>query len=395
MKTRIAVVILLLGLALQVSFGLFGTGRSQGGGFVFGVDFAYLYVAGQSWLNQANPYVFEIYSAHNTTPVSLPSGFVYLPQVSVFSMALALIPFDAAALLFGLINIAALILLAWSVQYLAANPVVTAPPRIGYPDNWLLAAIVMFSPAAANVTYMGQTSILVVVALIWGWVCAQKGQFLASSVLFAFAMIKPQLSLLPFLWICMSGKWRFYAGFAFTFALLGMGAWLTADPLTLARTWLDAIPQYHSMEFNQPGYWNVTSLQSLLIAAGVASPPGLSIVSILLAAAFWIFRRHFGRDDLLALLLLIGFCFIPAHTYDYIALVPVYAALWLYCRSRAHAVLFLSFVAAMYMPQQLVRRLDPQVLVHWRSLLVLGCLVFLALLSSRPTADPDRQRARS
>jgi hypothetical protein len=135
--------------------------------------------------------------------------------------------------------------------------------------------------------------------------------------------------------------------------------------------------------FNQPGYWNVTSLQSLLVAAGIVSTPSLSIVAVLLAAALWIFRHRFRRDDWLPSLLLIGFCFIPAHTYDYIALVPVYAALWLHCRSRAHVVLLLVFVGAMYVPQQLVRKLDPQVLVHWRTVLVLGCLVSLAWMASR------------
>ena len=378
MKSRVALLILVLGLVFQIGSGALGAGRHPGD--VHGFDFAYLYAAGTSWLHHANPYVIETLKAYNTTPVQLPSGFVYPPQSSVFSMALALLSFDVAAQLVGVLSIAALIFLAWYVQVMAAVPFSTqSSPE--YPGNWLLAALVMFSPFAASVIWMGQTSIFLTVALICGWACAEKGQNFVGGLLFAVAMIKPQFSLLPFLWLCMNGSLGFYAGFTLAFTLMGVGAWFTDSPLVTAHTWLDSIHYYRSIEFNVPGNEHVTAMQSVLVAAGLTSTPDLMLVAVVLAGGLWIFRHRFYRDAWLILLLLIGFVFIPAHDYDFVALVPVFAILWRYGKSHIYSISSLIiFAATMYVPQRLVRTLGSPALVHWRDVIVLACLIYLVYL---------------
>jgi hypothetical protein len=392
MKSGVALLILVAGLVLQIGTGALGVGRHPGD--VHGFDFAYLYAAGSSWLNHANPYVIETLKAYNTTPVQLPSGFVYPPQSSVFSMALALLSFDVAARLVGVLNIAALIFLAWYVQVMAAAPF-SVQSRPEYPGNWLLAALVMFSPFAASVIWMGQTSIFLTVALICGWGCAERGQHFASGLLFAVAMIKPQFSLLPFLWLCMNGSLGFYAGFALAFTLLGVGAWLTDNPLVTVHTWLESIHHYRSIEFNVPGNEHVTAMQSVLVAAGLTSTPDLMFVAIVLAGVFWIFRRRFCRDAWLTLLLLIGFVFIPAHDYDFVALVPVFAMLWRHGESRIHSILMpVCFAVAMYVPQRVVRMLDVQALLHWRDIIVLSCLIYIAYLC-RQEASPSKVASKN
>lgn len=379
MRTRLAVgAILLIGLVFQVTFGLLGMGRDRGG-----FDFAYLYVGGLTWLDRNNPYDFETFSAHNVTWADVTSGFAYPPNISIPAMALASIPMDTSVFLFGLLNVGCLCLLAYFTWDLARTQRQHHGCQSQRAPAWPVAAAVMFSPFAANVTHMGQTSTILATTLLASWICAQHGRHFFSGMLMAVAMIKPQIAALPFIWLCASGNWRFLGGVIAASITLCIGALLSSGPAEILHTWLDAIEHYRSISFNVLGNEHVTSLGSLIAAAGLEPLPGIPVVALLLGAILWYLRHRVLPDDILALLLLAGLAFIPAHDYDFIALAPVLVAIWQHLSGSTSGRIFsLCLLGCMYVPQQFLRKYNlPEFALHWRDMLTLVLLPLLAWLS--------------
>ena len=380
MNRRVIYTIVFLFFCLiQIAYGAFGLGRGRGG-----FDFAYIYVGGRCWIDCANPYIYSDFTSRGVLYYNLQSGFAYPPHVSLIAISLAGLSFSAARWLFVALSLAALIGLAYQTYLITSRARSQRLVRGAGRSDWIPISLVLLSPFAAAVLWSGQTSLVAGLALVAGWTFADRRHPVIAGFCFGLATIKPQLALLPYIWLCLHSRWKFVAASLSTGALLGSGTLLSSGPLETVTTWRGAIEWYRGAPPNQLGYQHTTSIQSMLAAADVPSPPDLTLVAVGLALVLWGFRHLFCATDQLPLLLLITFLFIPAHDYDYVALAPVAGAFWLHVAgSRRKSTVALGLVFLLYFPFHLPRATGIVLLMHWRTPVLFIVLVWLLGLSLR------------
>ena len=218
--------ILTLAACVPLVVGVFGIGQP---GYAR-VDMAYYHSAGRCWLAGANPYIFKNLNAHNVGPPLDPDAlpaFAYPPTISLFVIGYGLLPRVAADALCGALNFVTLIGLAYVTYRLTAMPRDDGSPEIPMSSAWVPTVLVLAGPYASVVIWGGNFSLIVTLLLVVGWAVRYRGHPVLAGIMVAMATIKPQLALLPFLWMVLTpgGGWKFVASFVVTALILSSGRW--------------------------------------------------------------------------------------------------------------------------------------------------------------------------
>ena len=170
---------------------------------------------------------------------------------------------------------------------------------------------------------------------------------------------------------------------------------MTVGLIPTATTWIDSVTTYKHANFVTLGHRYLaitTGLQSLLVAVGVKDPPDMTFLAVGLVALIFVKRRRFLRDDVLPILLMISLGVTIAHSYDFVALAPAYAAFWRHVRGRpVPMVVFLGLIGLLDVPRAFLRVVLPDVAILWQwrtiiDLVLLGWLVALNLFA-RPRPE--------
>ncbi|HPC81801.1 MAG TPA: glycosyltransferase family 87 protein [Thermoanaerobaculaceae bacterium] len=383
--------VLAAALGALLIFGVAGIGR---GSSPWQTDLDYFWVAGRLWAAGDNPYVPETFTAEmqrvgrtiDRTALSYP------PQFAPLAMLLGSLPLPAARWLAVAIGLASLGTLAWLAVRLVAGAT-GSPVADLAATRWLLPALVLGSPFAAHLLWIGQVTPLAIALLVGGWVEVRRGREVWGGVLLGLATFKPHLALLPLFWLLLERRAKALAvaaGVSAACAVPGLGL---EHPLGVLGLWLRAVPTYQADAANRLGGEFVVGIPSALAAVGVPMPPlwTLPLLGVLLTAGLWLFRRRLDEDDVLAWLVLVQCLGVWVHSNDLVMLVPVAAALWR--RLAVRQELWLpgaAGLAALYFPQRIVRAAGWLLLHHWRTLVVALAALALARLARR---DPPAQRA--
>lgn len=378
-----------------LAFGVAGIGRS---GSPWQSDLDWFWTAGRLWAEGQNPYGPEALAAEmqrlgrQTGGAALP----YPPQFAPFCLLLAALPLAGARWLMVGLNLACLGALAWlSVRLATAPP--AAPAAVSPATRWLLPALVLGSPFAAHLLWIGQVTPLAVALVVGGWVLVRQGRELLGGAILGLATFKPHFALLPLLWLLLERRVRVLAaaaGASAACALPGLGL---RDPLGVVGAWLRAVPAYQADPANRLGGEFTVGIPSGLAALGLPPPPlwTLPLLGALLTVGLWLRRRRLDADDVLAWLVLLQCLGVWVHSNDLLLLVPAAAALWRRLAGR-HELWAPSAagLAALYFPQRVVRLAGWPLLHHWRTLVVGLAAIALARLASRDRPAQGGDTAR-
>ncbi len=384
--------LLLLGVLVFFGTGVFGLGRDA---TYLRQDFSWLWAAGHMWARGGNPYDYEAFRPVLMEVVGphLGNAFVYPPQLALFAMHWGLVPFGVGTWLLTVENIAAAGLLMWGVYTMLRNPVESGRIRSNPVEPWYAlsaAALVIVCPIAAHVTAMGQSSLLVAAAVIWGWILIHRDRPVVGGVLLALAAVKPMFLILPVIWLVMQRRWVAVASFVAAGAVLSSWAVVAAGgPIELARDWLASIADYKSFHAQSPGFRHGTSIGGVLYLLGL-DVPDLTLLAV--PIVIWLAwqsrpglaRPLLGPTDAIACLLLLYFVFGAAHDYDFVVLAPVLAAVAYHVRQSPpwFAAAVMCFVLISF-PQRVLRRFDSDLLLQWRMPVLLAVLLGLLWLAWR------------
>lgn len=382
--------VLAAAVAALAVFGVVGVGR---GDSPRQADLDYFWVAGQLWAGGQTPYVPETFTAEmqRIGRRTEQTVLTYPPQFAPLSMLLAAFPLPLARWLMVGLGLAALGALAWLAVLLVndAEP----SPATGLPaTRWLLPALVLGSPFAAHLVWIGQVTPLAAALVVGGWVAVRHGHDVWGGLLLGLATFKPHFVLLPLLWLLLERRLKVLAvaaGASAACAAPGLGL---TDPLGVLGQWLRAVPTYQGDAANHLGGEFMVGIPSGLAALGVPMPAlwALPLLGCLLTVGLWLGRQRLAQDDVLARLVLVLCLGVWVHSNDLVLLVPVAAALWR--RLAGRPALWLPGIAglgALYFPQRIVRLAGSPLLHHWRTLVMGLAAIALARLARGPrTAAP-------
>jgi Glycosyltransferase family 87 len=366
---------LAIALAAHVAFGFLGVGRADKSGG----DLVYLHLAGQTWLAGRDAYLPQDRAA--VAPDAVTSQvpmFAYPPNVHPVAALLGLFDFDVAV---GLVAAANLLLLAAAIVLTLdlVDRHRRDRPAPGLDRRLWVVALVVAMPFAAHVSRMGQTSLLVLAALIGAWQLRHRGPAWALCGLLALAAIKPQMTLLVALAIGLTTPLRRWVG-AVPLVLASMvyPAIVSTGPAAMVERWLLQVQAYAQSPLNAPGFQHATGMHSVLSALGLPLP---GVIWLVLGAmgAWWVTRQpRWNAAEQLAALSSLAALLLPMHDYDLVVLLVPLLVLGLRAGAAvSHWAPYLFAVTMLYLPQRLIRGQVPDWVLQYRTLLALLLLYLL------------------
>jgi Glycosyltransferase family 87 len=374
-RVAFGIACLAIALAAYASFGVLGKGRTDAAG----VDLAYLHLAGQTWSSGRDAYLaadraaVAAYDAARNVQL-----FAYAPNVHPLAAAVGTLDIGVAvgvAMAVNFLCLAASILLTLDLtaRHAAAQAVQTLDRRL-----WVVALAIAM-PFAAHVSWMGQTSLLILAALIGAWWLRDRGPAWALWVLLAVAAIKPQMSLLFALGLILTTPLRRWVGVVpLVVASMVYPAIVSAGPGELVRHWLLEVQAYGQSGFNTAGFRHATGMHSVLSSLGLPLP---GVVWVVLGAlgAWWVVRQpRWNPAEQLAALACLTAGLMPMHDYDLVVLLVPLLVLGLRAGAGpSHWAPYLFAVTMLYLPQRWIRGQVPEWALQYRPLLG---LLLLALL---------------
>ncbi|EFO79193.1 hypothetical protein OSCT_2939 [Oscillochloris trichoides DG-6] len=238
-------------------------------------DWRTLLVIIQIWFAGGNPYGSfpdPIHVGH-----TIPPGWHAYPPPALFVIApFALLPWPISTIL--MLSLSFIPFEHWSRRYYQRT---TLP--------WMLLWFPLF-----HGIILGQTTLLVLVALLWAERDLHERRDLRAGVLLALLLLKPQVGLLPLIWLLGTAlwqrRWSVHATFLLTSLILWGGTALLFGPQIYAQWWV-AFDAYSSKLATRP-----------LIALPFG--PILGVLALL----FW---YRYGRSDIFGLALLINTLIYP------------------------------------------------------------------------------------
>jgi hypothetical protein len=386
-------------LAALLSFGVAGVGR-------FGpsnLDANFFIAAGTAWRQGLNPYDLSTFQKVSRSIPALEEvrdlvgraapdirGFSYPPNIAPLCIVLSMLPRREAVVLATLVNLIAIAAIATFTLRL-----VRRDDHASEDDSsrWVVPALVVGNSFTTHVLWIGQTTLFATACLVAGWSYRNvPGRRALGGVLLAVSAIKPQVAVLPLVWILLERDWRVCVAIAAGSVLLVSVPLLQLGPVALTRDWLNSLTLYNSLgssqgDVNSLGFQNMFGVRHLLVASGVEAPT-LVPIALLATLGLWFARRALSDLDVLGLVLAISALFVYAHDYDLAMLAPFYAALWTGARRSDFKTAFVALALVMlFFPQRVLRGRMPPGALHWRELVLLGAVGwFLAVRFKRPVS---------
>jgi hypothetical protein len=390
--------LLLVALVALISFGLAGVGRSGPSN----LDANFFVAAGTAWRQGLNPYDRSTFERVSRSIPALEEvrdlvgrgapdirGFSYPPNIALLSIALSIVPRSAVALVVTLVNLIATAGIAIFTLRLSRRD---EDSSLDESSRWVVPALVLGNSFTTHVLWIGQTTLFATACLVAGWSYRSIPRRRAlAGFLFALAAIKPQVAILPLVWLLLERDWRLWFAIAASTLLLVSVPLVQLGPVVLTRDWLDSLTLYDSLgslqgDVNSAGFQNMFGIRHLLVASGVDTP-SLAAIALLATVGVWAVRRALSDLDVLGLVLAISALFVYVHDYDLAMLAPFYAALWTSSRGSdlKTAVVSLAF-AMLFFPQRVLRGRVPSGVLHWRELVLLAAVGWFC--ASRFTRAP-------
>lgn len=314
--THLAIgLLLLLAFAYDVRSGFFYTGPSDW------LDGEFFFVAGKAWARGASPYDLDVFHAiwRDHLPIAPFGSFVYPPTAVLLALPLA--PFDAntAERLYDVANLAALI----AVWGLGAALLRRARPET---DPLLIVALIAATGFIAQVPGslgIGQPGLFALLGILGAALCHLEQRPWLGAGFVALASVKPQLALIPLVYLFAAGGHRVVVRGVVVAALIAAAG--TAVP-SFEHAWhgyRESLQFHREMGFNQGDEYS--SLTALLANFGVRDLAlGWGVfLGAALAVVLGSRARASGEHLLLhlAVTLVLGLVFVPVHTYDWVLLV--------------------------------------------------------------------------
>jgi hypothetical protein len=295
-------------------------------------DSSFLYAAGRTWITGFSPYDFQRWNAEWTAvrpiaEVGQPMPFVYPPHWGPVAVLLAQLPWPVASRVWDVVNVVAYLgasvftlrICGGNVRELVAKPAV-----------WMFLAIATLNVAVRQSVFQGQFTIVPLLGIagaFWAW-HEKKTTWL---VLFAFvASLKPQLGLLPLLYLFLNGG---HVAVLWAGAAAGAIGLLSMWPSHIERLPADLshVATLHTqLDFNQPGqYFNLPALAAGTLAGHsfmMAGPIMAIIVVIAMTCMRWRgMASAVLRDPLwqLSILAALTGALLPVHAYDLVVYAPL------------------------------------------------------------------------
>jgi hypothetical protein len=214
------------------------------------VDFATFYVAAEAGVRHGWPSMYDTATLQSLATthglqhdyISSAQLFVNPPLFAWLVVPLTLLPIPAAYLAWTIVSLAAL---AWA-WYLAA-------PYTGLAKLTLLLIALAIWPLL-NAFFYGQPSMVIVGLVATAWWLAARGNPIAGGVALAIGTaLKPQAVFLVPLAILVSGRYRLFASWAVTGAVIALATVAALGTTGLANWW-------HALNFLQsnPTHSHVT-----------------------------------------------------------------------------------------------------------------------------------------
>jgi hypothetical protein len=313
-----------------------GAALGMGGGYSFGNDFYPIWLTSHDALQgERNPYSEETTARIQTGLFGRPLDgddrlatdpprdyrvFAYPAYVDLLFWPLALLPFPVVriALTAVLAILTAMSLPLWlRALGLRAGPALSA----------VLILLTLSSYAALEGLFAGQVGLIVGFLLAATFAALVRGRFALAGSLFAFTLIKPQVSAVVTVYLLLwsVSRWRERRGFVYGF--LGWSAVLGALSLVVWPRW--TAEWLHVLE----GYGNYAPPPLITYSLGPTLGPrvGIFLVVALLAAALMIMWRARGEAEnssaftltVSLLLALTSITLLPGQAvYDHVVLLP-------------------------------------------------------------------------
>ena len=179
-------------------------------------DFSVTYLGSRMLLLGYGPNIYNLDSQHQVKSSlftnSEPLIYEHPPFEALLLSPLAALPYRAAYLAWGMLNIA-----IWLALPLILRPYVPVPHEpLAYFALWLL-----FAPLGVAL-FQGQSSLLVLLAYSLAYIALRRGRDFRAGLILGLALVKFQF-VLPFVLIlALRKKWRFLQGFSLTAALFAL-----------------------------------------------------------------------------------------------------------------------------------------------------------------------------
>lgn len=321
--------------------------------FLWDCDVHHWYAGGKCLWVGVSPYDRDAYAEVWIAEFGVPPGskgtFVYPPTMALIGLPLALIPWSAAPWVFRFVSLAALIGICYMT--LGMMGVERAGQRAFYRAGWYIGLCGYLASITQCVT-QGQIATVVVFGCVAVWYGLQRRLFWLFIAGFALASIKPQISMLPLLYVLFIGGWRWF--------LFGAGACSLFSAIFILMAPIPNVMEKYqgSMEnhlryqdFNHwSGYCGVPALLGDTPLGGAAMIGG--IVAGILAVAWVGWRKGKIPDTVLSrirhgqMVWVIAFATMPIHVYDLVGQAYVALTLWALPGWRRRAVALLCMLTA-------------------------------------------------
>jgi alpha-1,2-mannosyltransferase len=184
----------------------------------WGWDVAVFRGAAKAFLNGVNPYVPEnVERFSDGAQLSTIPTFSYAPFATILFIPLALLPPEYAIRMWFMINL---------LLYVASAALFLRAMNWGYKRSSALLlgfGLALFSPVR-TLLVLGQSAMLMLFFLTVSFYMLRKGRPTGAGLVFALALFKPQLALVP-LFMLLRRRGRFLLGLGVGLALLLLPFW--------------------------------------------------------------------------------------------------------------------------------------------------------------------------
>jgi hypothetical protein len=230
--------------------------------------------------------------------------------------------------------------------------------------------------------------------LVSAWTAIVKDRRILGGVLLGLATFKPQLALLPVIWLLLEREWKVLAIGSTTAMVMSVPAFIASGVSGSYVEWCSMLGIARDKAVFE-GIWAETEWRRFFIAAGLPLPD-LLLVAPAATLAVWMVRDRIVLDDRYPLILGIAFQFIYLHDGDLMAISPMASSYLRRLRGKASGWLAVALLLVLCTPQRLLRRSGVDALAHIRIpalALLWAWLLVMALQERRLNTPVDSPNA--
>jgi Glycosyltransferase family 87 len=262
-------------------------------------DGRFFYAAGRCWLNGASPYDFETYARYWQEGVGSEAinGFVYPPTLALLAIPLGLFPWNIAKWVLDGINVLALFgIWFFTFQLTIAHPSIRKHSPMPL-FCIMLSGWVSLTPI---VIHLGQMSLLSVCGILGAFYAQQRQRPILCAAFVLLATFKPQISLLPLVYLLVISSRRFLVPSlsAFAAVLLSIFAFLPPTLAELPGQLLNSYSRYQNrllqIDLHYASFFGILGETKF---AGIATKVGLLLGLFLAVGLALFYRQSFNWQD--------------------------------------------------------------------------------------------------